>query len=107
MTVSVNYDNYDRSFFFFFFFITLGLELSDTKSLRALRYEPSLELLRNTAEQLFSNRELYRSLQRSFQSTMTVSATLAQILRCVPATALQGYLAHKKQPPPPRTTTRP
>ena len=32
-------------FFFFFFFITLGLELSDT----SLKYEPSLELLLNTA----------------------------------------------------------
>ena len=49
---------------FFIFFITLGLELSDTKV-----YEPSiralLELLRNTAEQLFSNRELYRSPKHS------------------------------------------
>ena len=29
----------------------------------SLKYEPSLELLRITAEQLFSNRELYRSVQ--------------------------------------------
>ena len=42
-------------FFFFFFFITLGLELSDTK---VYEPKPSLELLRITAEQLFSNREL-------------------------------------------------
>jgi hypothetical protein len=51
---------------FFVFFITLGLELSDTKV-----YEPYiralLELLRNTAEQLFSNRELYRSVQLRLQ----------------------------------------
>ena len=41
----------------FFFFITLGHELSDTKS---LKYEPSSELLLITAKQLFLNRELYR-----------------------------------------------
>jgi len=31
----------------------------------SLKYEPSLELLRVTAEQLFSNRQLYRSVQPS------------------------------------------
>ena len=31
----------------------------------SLKYEPSLELLRVTAELLFSNRELYRSVQLS------------------------------------------
>ena len=46
----------------FFFFIVLSLELSDTKV-----YEPSLELLRITAEQLFSNRELYRLVQLSVE----------------------------------------
>ena len=33
----------------------------------SLKYEPSLELLRVTAEQLFSNRELYRSVQLSIE----------------------------------------
>ena len=37
----------------------------------SLTYEPSLELLRNTAEQLFSNRELYRHVQKvSIPSTL-------------------------------------
>jgi hypothetical protein len=40
---------------FFLFDITLGLELRDTKV-----YEPSLELLRITAKQLFLNREVHR-----------------------------------------------
>jgi len=31
----------------------------------SLKYEPSLELLLITAKQLFSNRELYRSVQLS------------------------------------------
>ena len=37
---------------FFFFFITLGLELSDTKS-TSLKYEPSSEPLLITVKQLF------------------------------------------------------
>ena len=45
-----------------FFFMTLGLELSYTKVYEP-KYEPSSELLRITAGQLFSNRELYRSVQ--------------------------------------------
>ena len=55
-----------RSAEFFFFFITLGLELSDTKVYEPY-IRPLLGLLRNTAEQLFSNRELYRSVQLSIE----------------------------------------
>ena len=46
---------------FCFFFITLGLELSDTKTSTSLTYEPSLELLLITAKQLFLNRELTKT----------------------------------------------
>ena len=49
---------------FFFFFITLGLELSDTKS-TSLKHEPSSEPHRISATQLFLNRELYLSVQLS------------------------------------------
>ena len=52
---------------FFLFFITLGLELSDTKS-TSLKYEPSFELRRITAGQLFSaspaSRMFYRMQYR-------------------------------------------
>ena len=42
------------------------------KKSTSLKYEPSLELIRITAEQLFSNRELYRSVQLSVEEFLVV-----------------------------------
>ena len=62
-----------RSFFFFFFLLSVQVLEDPCAFSRAihesmrLKYEPCLELLLITAKQLFSNPELYRSVQFSLQ----------------------------------------
>jgi len=64
------------------------------KKSTSLKYEPSLELLRITAEQMFSNRELYRSVQLSVEelSWWSVVALRGPVRTASPAMCLESYM---------------
>ena len=59
------------------------------------KYEPSWGLLRITAEQLFSNRELYRSVQLSVNLTTRLSRSVKG-LDAVSRTALDALILYEK-----------
>jgi hypothetical protein len=55
----------------------------------SLEYEPSLELLLNTAKQLFLNRELYRSVQLLVEGFSERSVVALKVHLCLTESALQ------------------